>query len=304
MDPARVRPRRRPDVRLAVVVVHYRTPAETVAAVQSLRAGCRVPDDIVVVDNGSGDLPVGGLGDGTRVIGMAANVGFSAGANAGIRAALGVGIDAVLLLNSDAAVAPECLARLEAALVGRGAGIAGAAVHTRTGHRGTVVTAGIRYSLRSGRVRETRTLPAMPTAVDAVSGCAMLVGRSTFERIGFFAEEYFFSFEDVDFCLRARAAGLEVVLVPDATVMHDGSRSIGRRAPERLYFAARNHLLLAERIGPGGRAARRLREVFIVALNVAHALFTAEAPLRAGLRSVCRGVGDHARGRYGAPSLA
>ena len=37
--------------------------------------------------------------------------------------------------------------------------------------------------------------------VDGVSGCLMLVKREVFEAIGLLDEDYFFSFEDLDFCL-------------------------------------------------------------------------------------------------------
>ena len=289
---------------LAAVVVNYGTPTETMIAVQSLVASHRAPERIFVVDNGSGRDARARLAVEPHavVIESDRNLGFPAGANLGIHAARAAGADHVFLLNSDAAVAPDGLARLLRALdADPDAGIAGALVHDRAAPACTR-SAGIDYSRRTGRVRERRRAPASDAAirVDAVSGCAMLVRGRVFDRIGGFAEEYFFSFEDVDFCLRAQAAGFRTLLVPSAAVAHEGSRSIGRRSPERLYFAARNHLLLAGRFGPAGAIARRLRDATIVGLNVAHALITSEAPRLAGLASVVRGVHDHARGRYGA----
>ncbi len=46
--------------------------------------------------------------------------------------------------------------------------------------------------------------------VDAVSGCVMLVRREVFETIGLLPDDYFFSFEDIEFCQRARRAGFDV----------------------------------------------------------------------------------------------
>ena len=56
--------------------------------------------------------------------------------------------------------------------------------------------------------------------VDAVSGCVMLIRREVFERIGLLDEAYFFSFEDIDFCLRARKAGFHTACVQDARAYH------------------------------------------------------------------------------------
>jgi N-acetylglucosaminyl-diphospho-decaprenol L-rhamnosyltransferase len=45
------------------------------------------------------------------------------------------------------------------------------------------------------------TQPATP--VDGISGCCLLIRRAVFDAIGLLDEEYFFSFEDLDFCLKA-----------------------------------------------------------------------------------------------------
>ena len=291
---------------LAAVVVNYRTPVATARAVASMHAAQRPPDLTFVVDNASGADGVAEVA-GARVLPSGVNVGFPAGANLGIRTALDAGADTVFLLNSDATVAHDCLAALERGLeAAPRCGIAGALVLSGPDPGAPVRSAGIRYAPRTGRMREQRAAPpsGTPIAVDAVSGCAMLVRRATFQRTGLLAEEYFFSFEDVEFCLRARAAGLATFLVPGAIVYHEGSASIGRRSPERLYFAARNHLLLARSAGPPGTLARRFRTAVVVALNVAHALAAADVPRTAGLLSVLRGIGDHARGRYGGSSTA
>lgn len=66
--------------------------------------------------------------------------------------------------------------------------------------------------------------------VDAVSGCLMLIARRVFERIGALDERYFFGFEDLDVCLRARAAGITTVVSP-ARAYHGRAQSLPARAP-------------------------------------------------------------------------
>jgi len=172
-----------------------------------------------------------------------------------------------------------------------------------------VRSAGITFWPATGRMLNEghgRPLAAVASprraVVDAVSGAVMLVARDVFERVGLFDEAYFFSFEDVDLCLRARQAGRLTLCARDAVALHAGSRSIGSRSPRRLYFATRNHLRLAARQCPLHPAATVLRSGSILALNLAHALLRAEAPALAGVGSVLRGAWDHARGRYGGPA--
>ena len=286
--------------RFAAVIVNHRTPDETVRAVDALRRSRRPLDDLIVVDNASGDDSAErfrALEPPLTVLAAPSNLGFAGGANLGIREALSRDAVAVLLVNSDALVDPDCAGRLEAMLANRpDVGVA-APVIVSSGNPPTVLSAGIRFSPTTGRVLE-QTFPRRE--VDAVSGAVMLVRAEVFRRLGLIDEAYFFSFEDVDFCVRARAAGFASVCVPDATARHAGSRTIGRRSPRRLYFATRNHLRLAARVAPAPSVGRHvLRTASIVSLNIAHALLTSEAPRLAGLAAVLRGGWDHARGRYG-----
>jgi GT2 family glycosyltransferase/glycosyltransferase involved in cell wall biosynthesis len=238
------------------------------------------------------------------------NLGFSGGVNVGIRAALERGADAVLLVNSDVIVPPDCIDRLERALGELpGAGIAGPVIADRSAPA-DVASRGISYNPATGRMRhngagEPVSARARPDCapVDGVSACLMLVKREVFDAIGLFDEDYFFSFEDLDFCLRARRAGFATVLAGHATAYHEGSRSIGVASPARLYFAARNHLLLASRTTPARSAARHLYRVSaIVTLNLAHAAISHGGSWPRRITAVVRGTRDYFAGRFGPKS--
>ena len=47
-----------------------------------------------------------------------------------------------------------------------------------------------------------------------------MVRREVWESIGLLDEGFFFYYEDVDFCIRARAAGWKVMYIPSAQVLH------------------------------------------------------------------------------------
>ena len=63
----------------------------------------------------------------------------------------------------------------------------------------------------------------------AVTGACMLVPRPVFDRVGGFDESLATAFNDVDFCLRVREAGLLVVYTPYAELIHyeGASRGVG-----------------------------------------------------------------------------
>jgi GT2 family glycosyltransferase len=295
--------------RIAAVVLNYRTPTETARCVSALQASHRAIDEIIVVENGSGDdsfdilrraLPT------VTLIAAERNLGFSGGCNRGIERALTGGAVLVLLVNSDARLHPEALGALERSLsVHQDLGIVGPVVST-TDVPPRIESRGISVSSFTGRVRmKSFGLPLGSSAlgltfVDAVSGCLMLVRRTLFETIGLLSEEYFFSFEDVDFCLRARRAGFRVGCVEEAHAQHEGSLSIGAQSPRRIYFATRNHLLVMHRAAPRlPRSLSVVRQGCVIALNLAHALSGRRSPVLPALRAFADGVRDHLHGHYG-----
>ena len=97
---------------LSAIIVAYRTPAETVAAVESLRAQTVPPDEIVIVDNGAADDgPLRDLPEleGARIVRPQSNLGYGAGCNLGAEAASG---DELLILNADVVLNPGALGAL------------------------------------------------------------------------------------------------------------------------------------------------------------------------------------------------
>lgn len=299
--------------RTAAVVLNYRTPDDTLLAVKSLLASRTPFHDVIVVNNEATDSVRVVLRDvwpKIRFLHTGRNLGFSGGMNVGIREALARGADCVLLANSDVFVPPDCLRRLQRTLdAAPRAGIAGPVVLARS-KPGQVASLGMSYAPLTGRMRHRAhgarfdaVTPAPDGVVDGVAGCLMLVRREVFDAVGLLDEDYFFSFEDLDFCLRARRAGFATVLAGSAAVYHEGSQSMGPDSPRRLYFAARNHLLMARRNDPAaGRPAFLWRASSIVMLNLAHAVRSTGGSLPARLAAVARGTRDYAVGRFGADS--
>ncbi len=276
---------------------------------RSLVASERRPDRILVVHNDTPERSPGALARalpaGVEVIDAGCNLGFSGGCNLGLRAALDGGADLLLLANSDVIAPPAALGTLESALLAHPtAGIAGPALIT-TGQPARIESLGIVFSARTGRMRLRRAgaspdaAPPVRETVDAVAGAFMLLRRAVLERIGLFDEDYFYGFEDLDLCLRARRAGFTVLCAGDARVEHVGAASIGVRSPRRVYYATRNHLLVAQRAAPLPAALGALRAGCILGYNLAHSLTRSPAPLGGALRAFLRGGWDHLHGRYG-----
>lgn len=219
------------DAGLAAVIVNFRTPELTRAAVQSVLSEPGV-DEVIVVDNGSADGSAEFLertfaANPVRIIRSDTNRGYGPGANIGVaetRAPL------VLLMNSDATLVPGSLEPMRAELLGDDRlGVVAPAVYGPDG-----VTLQPRSYGRLPRRREVlfrawsakvgRSTPA-DRDPEWVSGVAMLLRRADFVRVGGFDERFTMYFEDLDLCLRLRTEGGLARRVPSAGVVHMGGRS-------------------------------------------------------------------------------
>lgn len=297
--------------RITAVVLNYGAADEAVIAVRSLLASRRIIDELVVVDNDPTAVcrdRLSSLLDRITYISTGRNLGFSGGMNVGIRHALDRGATDLLLVNSDLVIPPNTVGQLEHVMEATpDAGIVGPVVMARS-QPDCVESLGMRYHSATGRMRHLgfgERLTSLPAdaPVDAVSGCLMLIRRDVFERAGCFDEEYFFGFEDLEFCRRAARFGFRTVLAGSVKVYHEGGRSMDASSPQRLYFAARNHLRAAAQIDPAvGPVAALFRSVSIVLLNLLHAVGARGGSPLQRVAAVCWGVRDYFRGRFGAGS--
>nr|MDQ3850997.1 glycosyltransferase [Actinomycetota bacterium] len=226
---------------VSVVIPTYGDPRVLADAVASIRkTTSRDLVRIVVADDASAAEHVAAL---RRIAGVdelvlgEENVGFAANANRGLRAA-----DQrhdVVLVNADVVALPrwlECLQR--AAYEDDDVGIVGAKLlypDGRIQHAGVHRNRGApQWFDHRYRFKPADHGPAnVPAGVLAVTGACMYVKRATIERIGLLDERYPMAYEDVDWCLRAWHAGLQVVYCPSATLRHLESVSRGTVLGER-----------------------------------------------------------------------
>ncbi|MDP9490885.1 MAG: glycosyltransferase, partial [Actinomycetota bacterium] len=133
---------------------------------------------------------------------------------------------------------------------------------------------------------------------DRACGAAMLIPRGALETLGLFDEELFAYWEDAEWSLRARRAGLPIRVVPAARVRHKISATTGGEGSETaLYYSVRNLLEITERYAPLGRLGTWRRRAVIVLAHSAQALL-ARRPSR--LRAVAKGWRDFSARKRGA----
>jgi GT2 family glycosyltransferase len=183
----------------------------------------RDDDEVVVVDNASSDDTVAAanaLGGRLRVIETGANLGFAGGCHVGADA---TAAPLLLFLNPDSQPEGGCLQALrEAATAHPDWGAWQAAVlleDERINTSGGVVHyLGIGWAGDCGR--PLAALSDRDVEVSFPSGAAMVLRRSSWERLGGLDREYFMYGEDLDLGLRLWLCGQRVGMAPAARVRH------------------------------------------------------------------------------------
>ena len=244
------------DGRTAFILVNYNGREVTRECVASLKRMKNRDWFAVIVDNDSPDGSFAELekeyaSDGqVAVVSAGANLGFAGGTNLGIRTALEAGAGWILLLNNDTEVAEDFLDRmLEKA---DRESIFAPRINYFSDRDKAWYAAG-QIDFNTGTVKNGD--PENSGEVSFASGCCMLFSPEVFEKIGEFDEGYFMYYEDMDYCLRAPAAGVRIVYLPEAVVYHKvGSTSGGEQSKLSIYYNNRNRFFLI----------RKYRELFTV----------------------------------------
>ena len=65
--------------------------------------------------------------------------------------------------------------------------------------------------------------------IDWVLGACQVIRREVFDEIGLLDEKYFFGYEDIDFCYRAKKKGWKIVYYPFSTIYHYYARESAKR---------------------------------------------------------------------------
>jgi hypothetical protein len=218
---------------ITIVVLNWNRRDDTLACLESLAQAQLDGAAILVVDNGSRDGSAAAIRErfpAVRLLALPENQGFAGGNNAGIRAALEAGAQGVLLLNNDTRVSPDFLTPLLWAFDAypRAAAVCSAIHRQDRPEMLDVAYAQVRFEQRDAiQLCGVNALPGdgfgSRREIEVAPGCSVLVSAEALRTVGLFDERYFAYHEDVDWSLRARRAGYQLVYEPFSRVFHRGS---------------------------------------------------------------------------------
>ncbi len=210
------------------------------------------------------------------------NLGFAEGSNIGIRKALENRADYILLLNNDTLVDKNLVNELLNVLEeDKTVGIASPKIYFAPGfeyHQGRYQDEekGKVLWYAGGRL-DWQNMLATHRGVDEIdhgqyekteetdfaTGCALMVRKEVFEKVGLFDNKYFLYWEDIDLCQRARKAGFKIFYVPRAVLSHKNASSSDKPGSKlHQYYQTRNRFLFGQRFASTRTKLALIREAF------------------------------------------
>ena len=226
---------------LTVLLVSYNTRALLAPCLDALQVALRSAPatKIIVVDNASADDSVAFLQANypqVELIRSERNVGFGRANNLALPS---IDTPYVLLLNTDAFVEPDTIAKtlayMEATprcgivgvrLIGRDGLLQPSCRYFPTPLNSFISRAGLDRWFKGVRlIDDMQWDHATVRSCDWVPGCYYLIRKSVIDQVGLFDPRYFLYYEEVDHCFATKAAGWEVAYFPDTSVVHLGGES-------------------------------------------------------------------------------
>lgn len=282
-------------VPIGVAVVNWNGREDTLACLESLFAADPRPARVVVVDNASTDDSAQAVsawigrhtGSGFELLVADTNRGFAGANNLALaNLASDSSLTHLFLLNNDATAEARCFAEIEHSLAERpAAGIMGVTIYESGSARRPWYAGGSVLRLRAlGRHGHEVPRDGLVVPTEFVTGCAMLISRLAWSVLGPLPECYFMYFEDTEYCVRARAAGLEVVYAPRPVVYHRVAGTVGRGAVAAAlgeYRFAKSRALFARRNLHGGARSSALAYLVVTGFTRAVLRTIRGRPIRA-----------------------
>lgn len=218
------------DQLLASIIIPARNEwALTWQCIQSIGQHTKLPHEIILVDNGSEEAIPGHFNKqpNLHIIRNRWNRGFAAAINQGLKKAKG---DYLVWLNNDTLPSHRWLSQLIHVLnTAPSAGLVGPVSNRVIPEQKITVNLSSPQKIHRFSNKFNQINPQKWKESTRLSGFCLVYSRPVFEAIGYLDERFGLgTYEDDDYCYRARLAGYRCMVAGDTYVHHFGSQSFRR----------------------------------------------------------------------------
>lgn len=243
--------------KVSVIIPTYNSLNTLKRCISSIQKQSPEPAEIIVIDNASTDHTSERIKRDfpkVKLITLDKNTGVTGGRNTGIKRA-NLFTDYLLLFDHDMVAEKGMLKELvKVAESDKKIGIVTPKIYY-FGNKKRIWSAGTGINLWTGQVlfRGGEDLGQYDRAEEVqVAPAAILVKRNVMKKLRSFDDTYFATYEDTDFCFRARELGFKTFYAPKAIAYHILSwnpKDDIDRVLSRSYWIGRNRVIFMKRFG-------------------------------------------------------
>jgi len=239
--------------RFSTIIVHRNGFDRIKSALDSALKASDSCDEIIIVDNASTDNSISQISKiypGIQIIKNKFNTGYGHAANQGIVSGKG---EYFLICNNDIILPLNIFEDLEELFLKEPR--AGIISGQQTNLEGVIIrTSSKKPSLLSefdgiGRIYHNKD-PERIAEVGILRGACLGARKEMIEDIGGFDEDFFFYFEDTEWCIRAHKNGWKVFLNPNIKIPHIGGSSSSEFFKESRIEFYRSRIIFWKKIFP------------------------------------------------------
>lgn len=243
--------------KVSVIIPTYNSYKTLKSCISSIQKQSTKPVEIIVIDNGSTDGTSAKIKikfPQVKLLTLYKNTGVTGGRNAGIKKASKFS-NYLLFFDHDMIADKNMISELiKIAESSFEIGIVTPKIYYY-GNKKRIWSAGTGINLWTGKIifrggEDTGQYEKIEEV--QVAPAAILVKRNAMKKLKFFDDAYFVSYEDTDFCFRARELGFKTFYAPKAISYHilswDPKDDIDR-VLSRAYWIGRNRVIFMRRFG-------------------------------------------------------
>ena len=246
-------------IKVVVVIPTFNNSDTLGDCVKSVLEQNLKPFKIIIVNNGGEDISMGEMKiqnpkSKIQIIRHKYNLGVAGGRNRGIKEA-GENYDYIFFFDHDMVADRDMLRKLvKVAESDKKIGIVTPKIYYWE-EKDRIWSAGTGMNLWTGQVLFRGGLDRgqyEKTEEVQVAPAAMLIKKVVIDNVKGFEEKYFATYEDTDFCFRAKRAGYKIFYAPKAIAFHKlstNSKEEADRLLSRAYWVGRNRIIFMKIFG-------------------------------------------------------
>jgi len=241
--------------RFTIAIIHRNGYKRLKGTLDSIIKAINNLDEIFIVDNASTDDSIKKICsddayDRIKIIKNSCNAGYGYASNQIMKQGLG---QYFLICNNDLILPADCLDGFEETFqVYPNSGMLSGQL--RDSNNNSVRTSSTGPSFFSqfdgiGRIKHNKD-PRSTSKVGALRGACLALRRSAVDKVGMYDEDFFFYFEETEWCVRMNKNGWDVLLVPNIQIKHVGGASTNALYTESRIEFYRGRMLFWHKVFP------------------------------------------------------